>query len=192
MASDGSRPFAGELASACRPDMLRAVLLAVTNYSFSVFLHVTAVVLGFGSTFAESVMFPVAMKMSARNLPYVHRLQLVLNQFFALPAVVVVAATGIYQMDKGGWDYGDFWVSATITILVVILLINVFFFIPTDRKLLPIIQTAIADAGDRELKLADLPPEYQRWGRAEGIVGAIVGMLLIAAIFFMTTKPGLG
>jgi hypothetical protein len=166
--------------------------LAVTNYDFSVFLHITAVVLGFGSTFAESVMFPMAMKTGARNLPYVHRLQLVLNQFFALPAVVVVAATGIYQMSEGNWDYGDFWVSATITILLVILLINIFFFIPTDRKLLPIIQRAIADAGDRELQLADLPPEYQRWGRAEGIVGAITGILLIAAIFFMTTKPGLG
>lgn len=166
--------------------------LAVTNVEFSIFLHVTAVVVGFGSTFSESVMFPVAMRASARNLPYVHRLQLVLNQFFALPAVVIVAATGIYQMDKGGWDYGDFWVSATITILAVIALVNVFFFIPADRKLLPIIEKAIADAGDRELKLADLPPTYQRLGRAEGIVGSIMGILLIAAIFLMTTKPGLG
>jgi uncharacterized membrane protein len=166
--------------------------LAVSNYDLSVFLHVTAVVLGFGSTFSESVMFPVAMKMSARNLPYVHRLQLVLNQFFAIPAAIVVAATGVYQVDKGGWEYGDFWLSGTITILVVIFLINVFFFIPTDRKLLPMIQQAIADAGDRELTLRDLPPVYQRWGRAEGIVGAIVGLLLIAAIYFMTAKPGLG
>lgn len=167
------------------------MLLAVTNYNFSVFLHVTAVVVGFGSTFSESVMFPVAMKMSARHLPYIHRLQLVLNQFFAIPAAIVVAATGIYQMDKGGWDYGDLWVSATIAILAVLFLVNVFFFIPADRKLLPIIQKALADAEDRELQLSDLPPEYQRWGRAEGIVGAIVGLLLIAAIFFMTTKPGL-
>ena len=59
--------------------------LAVTNVEFSIFLHITAVVVGFGATFSESVMFPVAMKMSARNLPYVHRLQLVLNQFFAIP-----------------------------------------------------------------------------------------------------------
>ena len=166
--------------------------LAVSNYDFSVFLHITAVVLGFGSTFSESVMFPVAMKMSARNLPYVHRLQLVLNQFFAIPAAIVVAATGIYQVDKGGWEYGDFWLTGSITILVVIFLINIFFFIPTDRRLLPVIQKAIAEAGDRELTLGDLPPEYQRWGRAEGIVGSIVGLLLIAAIYFMTTKPGLG
>jgi hypothetical protein len=166
--------------------------LAVTNYDFSVFLHVAAVVVGFGVTFSESVMFPVAMKMSARNLPFVHRLQLVLNQFFAIPAALIVAATGIYQVDKGGWEYGDLWLSATISILVVLFLVNIFFFIPTDRKLLPIIQQAIADAGDKELSIRDLPPEYQRWGRAEGIVGSIMGILLIAAIFFMTTKPGLG
>ena len=37
------------------------MVLAVTSYDFSVFLHVTAVVVGFGSTFAESITFPVAM-----------------------------------------------------------------------------------------------------------------------------------
>ena len=74
---------------------------------------------------------------------------------------------------------------------MVIFLVNILFFIPTDRRLLPIIEKAIADAGDRELKLSDLPPTYQRLGRAEGIVGSIMGILLIAAIFFMTTSPGL-
>jgi hypothetical protein len=39
--------------------------LAIENYEYSIFLHITAVVVGFGSTFSESVMFPVAMKMSA-------------------------------------------------------------------------------------------------------------------------------
>jgi uncharacterized membrane protein len=165
--------------------------LAVTSYDFSVFLHITAVMVGFGATFAESVMFPVAMKMSARNLPYVHRLQLTINQFFALPAFVVVLATGIYQMDEGGWDYGDLWVSATLTIVIVIGLVLIFFFIPVDRRLLPMIEKAIADAGERELQLADLPPTYQRLGRAEGIVGAILGILLIVAIYLMVTKPGL-
>jgi len=165
--------------------------LGIENYEYSIFLHITAVVVGFGATFSESVMFPVAMKMSPRNLPYVHRLQLVLNQFFAIPAALVVAATGIYQVDQLNFDYGDFWLQGTITILAVLFLVNIFFFIPTDRKLLPIIQQAIADAGDKELTLSDLPPTYQRLGRAEGIVGSIMGILLIAAIFFMTTKPGL-
>jgi hypothetical protein len=165
--------------------------LAVTNYELSVFIHVTAVVVGFGSTFAESVLFPVAMKMSARNLPYVHRLQLTLNQFFALPALVIVLATGIYQMSEGNWDYGDLWISGTLTIVAILAVLNLAFFIPTDRKLLPMIESAIANAGSGEIKLTDLPEEYQRKGRLEGILGAFTGLLLVVAIYFMTTKPGL-
>lgn len=166
--------------------------LAVTSLEFSVFIHITAVVVGFGATFAESVMFPVAVKMSTRNLPYLHRLQLTLNQFFALPALVIVLATGIYQMSELNYDYGDFWVSGTLTIVAVLAAFNLFFFIPTDRRLLPLIERTIAEAGDRELELRDLPPEYQRWGRAEGLVGTISGILLIVAIYLMVTKPGLG
>ena len=55
---------------------------------------------GFGATFAESIMFPVAMKLSPRHLPYVHRLQLAINQYFATPALLVVLATGFYQVSE--------------------------------------------------------------------------------------------
>lgn len=175
-----------------RSRYVAAVLLALTKYDFSVFIHVSAVVVGFGMTFAESILFPVAMRMSARNLPYVHRLQLTINQFFALPALVIIVATGIYQMSEGNWDYGDLWVSGTLTIVVIIALTLVFFFIPTDRRLLPLIEKTIDDAGDRRLTLADLPKEYVKWGRLEGLVGSFLGILLIVAIYFMTTKPGLG
>jgi uncharacterized membrane protein len=201
MAPDGIRHLQGNLQRrhgwiGCRAQVESnkgvSMPLAVENVEISIFLHITAVVVGFGATFSESVMFPVAMKMSARNLPFVHRLQLVINQFFAIPAAIVIAATGIYQVDKYDFDYGDFWLQGTITILVILFLVNIFFFIPADRKLLPIIEKAIADAGDKELTLADLPPTYQKLGRAEGIVGSIMGILLIVAIYFMVTKPGLG
>ena len=142
--------------------------LAVTNYDFSVFLHVTAVdgrvrldLLRVGDVSRGD-------EDERRNLPYVHRMQLMLNQFFALPAVVVVAATGIYQMDKGDWDYGDFWVSATITILVVIA--------PDECLLLHSHRPEAAadhpegDGGRRRPGAAARgpAPEYQRWGELEG------------------------
>ena len=34
--------------------------LAITGYEFSLFIHITAVMVGFGTTFAESIFFPVA------------------------------------------------------------------------------------------------------------------------------------
>jgi Predicted integral membrane protein (DUF2269) len=165
--------------------------LAITSYDFSLFVHVTAVVVGFGATFAEAVMFPVAARMSPRHLPYVHRLQLVINQFFATPAILIVAATGVYQVIEGDWDWGDLWVSGGITILVVVALINVAFFIPTDRKLLPMIEKEIADLGSGDVQLSQLSDGYIRKGKLEGALGAVTGILLIVAIYFMTTKPGL-
>jgi len=165
--------------------------LAVETYELSLFIHITAVVVGFGSTFAESVMFPVAMKMGSRFLPYVHRLQLVLNQYFATPAILIVLATGIYQVEEGNWEWGDLWVSGTLAILLVVALINIAFFIPVDRKLLPMIEQAVADSGGRDLQLSELPERYQRLGKLEGALGGVTGLLLVIAIYFMVTKPGL-
>jgi len=164
------------------------VALAITSYEFSVFLHITAVMVGFGATFAESVMFPVAMKLSPRHLPYVHRLQLVLNQFFAVPALIVVLATGFYQVSEGNWELGDLWLSATFAIVLVIAILNLAFFIPQDRRLGPMIEREIADAGDGEFAPSQ---KYQQGAMRQGIAGTITGILLVIAVFLMVDKPGL-
>jgi uncharacterized membrane protein len=167
------------------------VTLAVTAYDFSLFLHITAVMVGFGATFAESIMFPVAMKLSVRHLPYVHRLQLAINQYFAGPALVVVLATGIYQVSESeAWEIGDGWISATLTIVIVIGALLGGYFIPADRRLGPMVQREIDEAGPGEIGVSDLSPEYQRQSRMEGVVGTIVGILLIVAVYLMVTKPG--
>jgi uncharacterized membrane protein len=163
-------------------------ITAVTSYEFSIFLHITAVMVGFGSTFALSVTFPVAMAMDPRHLPYVHRLGLTLSRFFATPALVIVLATGLYQVSKGDWDMGDLWLSGSLTILVVLGGIIGAYFIPTDRKLLTMVERDIAASGDGEVVLSE---EYQRASRTEGIVGTITGVLLIVAVYLMVVKPGL-
>ena len=161
--------------------------LAVTGYEISVSLHITAVMVGFGATFAESLMFPVAMQLSARHLPYVHRLGLAINRFLATPALVLVLATGFYQVGEGDWSFGDFWISATFAIVIVLGGLIGAYFIPTDRRLGPMVEREIAAAGTGEVVLSD---EYQRAARMEGIVGTVAGVLLIVAVFLMVIKPG--
>jgi hypothetical protein len=164
--------------------------LAVTSYEFSVFVHITAVMVGFGATFAESIMFPVAMKTSPRHLPYVHRLQLTINRWFAGPALVVVLATGIYQVsDSDAWEMGDAWISATLSIVIVIGALLGGYFIPSDRRLGPMVQREIDEAGPG-VSLSGLSAEYQRQARRQGIAGTITGILLIAAVYLMVVKPG--
>jgi Predicted integral membrane protein (DUF2269) len=168
-------------------------LFDVSSFDVSLFLHITAVMIGFGATWAESVMFPVAMRApgGVQYLPYVHRLQLAINQYMVGPAMVVILATGFYQVDKLNYELGKLWLSGTLTIVVIIGAVIGAYFIPADRKLGPMVEAEIAAAGGRELKLSDLSPEYQREGRREGIVGAFLGVLLIVAVYFMVTKPGL-
>jgi uncharacterized membrane protein len=164
------------------------VPLAVTSYDLSVFLHVTAVVVGFGATFAESVTFPVAMTMDKRHLPYVHRLQRAINQWLTTPALVVILATGFYQVSDRDWELGDFWLSGTLTIVIVLGAILGMYFIPEDRRLQAMAERDIAASGSGEVVLSE---EYRRRGRVEGIVGGLAGLLVVIAVYLMVTKPGL-
>jgi uncharacterized membrane protein len=164
-------------------------LLAVSTYEVSLFIHITAVVVGFGATFAESIMFPVALKAGVRHLPYLHRLQLAINQYMVGPALLVVLITGIYQTAES-WEFDQFWISASLAIVIVIGAILGAYFIPSDRRLGPMVKRDLAAAAGDEAQLSDLSAEYQRQARIQGIVGAITGLLLIIVIYLMVTKPG--
>jgi len=161
--------------------------LAVTSYQLSVWIHVTAVVVGLGMTFAEAVLFPVAMRQDPRHLPYVHRLQLTINRFIASPALLLILATGIYQASKGNWDFGAFWISGTFVIVFLIGGITGSYFIPADRRLEAMITEEIEAAGPGEFTPSE---EYLRQARIEGIVGTVTGILIVIALYLMVVKPG--
>ncbi len=161
--------------------------VAVSAYEISLFLHITAVVVGFGATFAESIMFPVAMKLDPRHLPYVHRLQLAINQRFATPALVVVIATGMFQVSDGDFSYGDAWITGTFAIVIAIGGIIGGYFIPADRRLGALAARDVEAAGGGTVTLSE---EYRMGARTEGAVGGLTGLLLVIAIFLMVVKPG--
>jgi uncharacterized membrane protein len=163
------------------------MLATVDAYNISLFLHISAVVIGFGATFAEAIMFPVAMQVDKRHLPYVHRLGMAINQRLATPAMVVILATGIYQVADDPFDaigFGDAWVSASFAILIVLGGLLGGYFVPTDRRL--------AEMAERDLAggSAEMSAEYQAGAKRIGAVGGLAGVLVLAAIFLMVTKPG--
>ena len=163
------------------------MLATVDAYNISLFLHISAVVIGFGATYAEAVMFPVAMKVDKRHLPYVHRLGLAINQRLATPAMVVILLTGIYQVaEDDGRDisFGDPWVSATFAILIVLGGLLGGYFVPTDRRLGEMAERDLASGS------AEMSAEYQAGAKQVAAVGGLAGVLVLVAIFLMVTKPG--
>ncbi len=163
------------------------MVASITAQSISIWIHVSAVVVGFGATFAEALTFPVAISLDKRHLPYVHRLGVAINLRLASPALAVILATGIYQTAHGDSDFGSFWIGATFLIVLGLGGLLGGYFVPTDRRLAGLAERDIAASGGGEVVLSE---EYQRGARTIGIVGGLAGFLVIAAVFLMVTKPG--
>ena len=158
------------------------MLASISALNISIWIHVTAAVVGFGATFAEAVTFPVAMKLDKRHLPYVHKLQLFINQRLATPALVIILITGIYQVSEGDFSFGDTWISVTFLIVIIIGGLLGAYFIPTDRRLFDQVTKDLAETGEPSKPyLADV--------RREGVMGTLTGILIVVALFLMVTKP---
>jgi uncharacterized membrane protein len=162
------------------------VTLAVQFYDVSVWVHVSAVVIGFGATFAESLTFPLAMSLDKRHLPYVHRLGVAINRFLATPALVLIIITGIYQT-ADRWEFSDFWISATFVIAIILGGLNGAYFIPREKRLAEQVEREIGAAPGAEITLSE---DYLRKTRTMGMVGGLAGLLVLLAIFLMVAKPG--
>jgi uncharacterized membrane protein len=160
------------------------VLADITLFNISLFLHITAAVVGLGATYELAVAFPVALQMDVRNLPFAHRLSRVVGTWFAEPALLVLLITGIYQTADADISFGKPWISGAFAIVIILGGMQGMYFTPTDRKLEALAARELA-AGATELS-----EDYQRQARREGILGAVAGVLTIIAIFLMVTKVG--
>ncbi len=162
--------------------------LGITSFEVSLFLHITAAIIGLGAPFVEAFTYPVAMRLNPRFLPFKHRFQLAINTLLALPALVVVLATGLYQVDELGYELGEFWLVGALTIVVVLALMLGAYFIPEDRRLQRMVERDIEASGSGDVILS---AEYRRRVRIEAALGTVADVLVIAAVYLMVTKPGL-
>lgn len=157
-------------------------------YKVSLFLHIAAVVVGFGATFAQSVTFPVAMKTSTRHLPYLHKLHTTINRYMTSPALLLIIITGFFQLSQSddAFKLGQFWVWGTFAIALILGAMNGAYFIPNDTNLGEQAERELAAGGPGEVEMS---AEYQQAAKQTGMVGAAAGVLVLLAVFLMVYKP---
>ena len=105
-----------------------------------------------------------------------------------LPALVVVLATGLYQVSELDFELGDFWLSGAMAIVIVLAVMLAAYFIPEDRRLQRMVERDIEASESGEVVLS---PEYRRRVRLEAALETLADLLVIAAVYLMVTKPGL-
>lgn len=154
-------------------------MLAVTGYSVVLSVHVMAVVLAFGVTFAYPIMGPFVAKNHPGSLRALHELQERVGKFLITPAATVALGTGIYLASDR--DYFDqIWVQVPMGILIFLLGLGGAFFSPQERK-----AAELAPAEGQPPT-----PEYLAVVGRVAKVGSLASLLVLTAIFFMVAKPG--
>jgi uncharacterized membrane protein len=157
-------------------------MLAITFYSVVLSVHIMAVVVAFGFSFAYPVFMPWARRTHPQAMPVVHQLSDRLGKLVMSPAMVVVLLAGIYlASDADAWS--EAWVTVPLVILIVIGALGGMFFAPNERRLAELARRDTSGGGE-------LSAEYDALFRRVAAVGYAVCALVLIAIFLMTTKPG--
>lgn len=161
------------------------MITAVTFYDVVLFIHILAVVLAVGPTFAYPVFLAVAERTDPRGLPAVGRGIVAWDRIGALMLVVILAA-GFYLVADGSWSFGEFYISFGFVAVIVIGALNGAYFGPKTKQLVEISERDIAAAGDGEVKLS---AEFSALNQQLARVGTFTGILVILTIYIMTAKP---
>lgn len=148
--------------------------VAVTLYDSILALHIAAVVVVFGATFANPLLFRLAAA-EPRHRPTVWRATHTIDRFVGSGMVVILLA-GIYLATKGHY-WSEPWLQFSFAALVVIGGLVGAVLLPREK---------------RALELVDSDPEGAELAALTRVVtrtGAGLGVLVIITVFVMTAKP---
>lgn len=157
------------------------VLGDITGYSVGLFIHILAVVLAFGPTFAYGLIFSVMPKYP-RSAPAFFEAIRKVDTYLVNPGMIVVLIAGIYLMSDGNWDGSEAFIAVGFVAIIALFGLQHAFFRPQGRK--------ARELAERDLKNGDsFSEEFEEISHRLSTVGPIAGLIVIVTIFFMTVKP---
>src|SRR5271165_3446046 len=92
---------------------------AVSAYEVGLAVHIMAVVVAFGVTFAYPIMFAVAARRDPRSLPLLHRIEYTVERMLVNGGLVLVLAAGIF-LASDGHHWSEFFVQWGLAVVIVI------------------------------------------------------------------------
>jgi hypothetical protein len=157
----------------------------VQFYDVVVWLHISAVVLAFGPTFAFGIYLATIGRSHPRSIPAMLEAQGVVIRTMVTFGALVVLASGIY-LAADRWDFGEVFVIVGLVSSLTLLALTYGFFLPNARRTHEVAERDIASAGSVEVKFSD---EFNALTGRAAKVGPVAGLIVILAIYFMAAKP---
>jgi hypothetical protein len=158
---------------------------AASFYDAILGVHVMAVVVAFGVTFAYPIMFAVGARHDPRSLPLLHRVEYTIERFLINPGLLLVVLAGAY-LASNGHHWSEFFVQWGLGASIVIGGLVGSVMIPTAKRAEAAAARDVAAAGDGDVEMSQ---EYQGLVRRLSIVGSLSSVLVLITILFMAVKP---
>jgi hypothetical protein len=159
--------------------------LAASAYEIVLAVHILAVVVAFGITFAYPIMFAIAARVDPRTLPLMHRVEYTTERFLINPGLLVVLAAGIF-LASDGHHWGQFFVDWGVAVVVLIGAVVGAVLIPTAKRAEATAERDIAASSGGTIEMS---ADYRRLTRRAEVVGTLLSVLVVVTILFMVIKP---
>jgi hypothetical protein len=157
---------------------------AVAFWQVALAIHIMAVVVAFGVTFAYPLIGAVAARMDRRAMPWYHRTQELVGKRLITPGLAVVLVAGIYLASKlHQWSF--FYVQWGLAVAIILGALAGVFFAPSERKLAELAERDVTAAGDGEVQWS---AEYEALDGRVALVGAAANVLILVTIYVMTVQ----
>jgi hypothetical protein len=152
---------------------------AVSFSQVALAVHIAAVLVAFGVTFAHPLMVILSERIDRRAIPWAHRLEQALGRWLVNPGLTLVLIAGIVlASDEHKWH--SFFVQWGLGVTIVLGGLEGSFMIPQSGKLA---QLAERDLATGEAAWSD---EYRQRRQRVTAVGALMSGLVLITVYLMT------
>jgi len=166
------------------------VLLAASAYEVVLAIHIMAVVVAFGVTFAFPIMFAVGARQDPRSLPLLHRIEYTIGRWLINPGLLLVLLAGIYLASDGN-HWSEFFVQWGLAAVIVIGGLIGSVMMPTAKRAEQLAQRDLTAGASRESAggATAMSDDYRALTRRLATVGSLLSAIVLVTILFMVVKP---
>ena len=154
----------------------------VTAYNVGLFVHILAVVVGIGATYAYPIVLAWVERFAPQSVPPVYAALRRVDRLMVTPGLVIVLLGGFYLVSEGKLKVSESWISLGIVTVLVLLGMTHGFFRPRWDKGIELAERDLAAGGE-------LSEEFRSNSRQMAIAGMLMSLLVIVTLFFMVVKP---
>lgn len=168
------------------------LITAATFTNLVLAVHILAVIVGFGATFAYPIFFSAGARLDPGAMPWFFRMMQLMTRRLIYPGLLIVLVAGIYLASKEK-QFGAFYVQWGFFAVIALGGVEGAFMAPRLRTLIEVSGRDLAVAGDRSAP--DGTPfafssDYRAVFNQLSIGGAVQSLIVVLTVFLMATHAG--